>query len=95
MSHSVCKEIGKISFFVEMMMTFHNYDKDDDNDVDDSVQMDTRWCARKWVKRVLSRLNTLLMTPAKNEVDVEVMMTTMTSIKDSKEEVENVSVVTF
>ena len=49
---------------------------------------------RKWVKRVLSRLNTLLMTPAKNEVDVEVMMT-MTSIKDSKEEVENVSVVTF
>ena len=50
---------------------------------------------RKWVKRVLSRLNTLLMTPAKNEVDVEVMMTTMTSIKDSKEEVENVSVVTF
>ena len=95
MSHSVCKEIGKISFFVEMMMTFHNYDKDDDNDVDDSVQMDTRWCARKWVKRVLSRLNTLLMTPAKNEVDVEVMMTTMTSIKDSKEEVENVPVVTF
>ena len=57
--------------------------------------MDTRWCARKWVKRVLSRLNTLLMTPAKNEVDVEVMMTTMTSIKDSKEDVENVSVVTF
>ena len=56
--------------------------------------MDTRWCARKWVKRVLSRLNTLLMTPAKNEVDVEVMMT-MTSIKDSKEEVENVPVVTF
>ena len=56
--------------------------------------MDTRWCARKWVKRVLSRLNTLLMAPAKNEVDVEVMMT-MTSIKDSKEEVENVSVVTF
>ena len=77
-----------------MMMTFHNYDKDDDNDGDDSVQMDTRWCARKWVKRVLSRLNTLLMTPAKNEVDVEVMMT-MTSIKDSKEEVENVPVVTF
>ena len=68
---------------------------DDDNDGDDSVQMDTRWCARKWVKRVLSRLNTLLMTPAKNEVDVEVMMTTMTSIKDSKEEVENVPVVTF
>ena len=68
---------------------------DDDKDGDDSVQMDTRWCTRKWVKRVLSRLNTLLMTPAKNEVDVEVMMTTMTSIKDSKEEVENVSVVTF
>ena len=82
-------------FFVQMMMTFHNYDKDDDNDGDDSVQMDTRWCARKWVKRVLSRLNTLLMTPAKNEVDVEVMMTTMTSIKDSKEEVVNMSCVTF
>ena len=33
-----------------MMMTFHNYDKDDENDGDDSVQMDTRWCARILVR---------------------------------------------
>ena len=34
------------------------------------VPAHARWCARKWAKRVLSRLNTLLMTQAKNRVNV-------------------------